>query len=505
MNRTRKLLTLAPFRRLQWKLTFSYLWVTVGTLLALMVVFGLFTVITVIRLLGSDILSDMVIDSLRTDVTPNARPYLEEEPVDVVALQRWASTSLINSQTAISLTAPPRQQQELLIGDNLRLDDGYSILVIVGPDGETLAVVPEPINPADQSYLADRLEEGRVVLGNALAGAQDNEALRARFANGQNFVAVPILGYTGKVIGGIAVSYRMPSFAEFDIWLPFLQSLLILAIPITIMAAFIGAIFGFLTSRGMTKRIQRIAIAADAWSQGDFSVVDQDKSGDELGQLSRRLNLMAEQLQNLLDTREELATVEERNRLARDLHDSVKQQVFATTMQLGAAKALMQTDPDSALGHITEAEKLAKQSQQELSILIQELRPAALEDKGLVEALRIYMADWSQQTKISGQVRVQNEKTLSLELEQTLFRVAQEALSNVARHSQAQSVDIHLAWEIETIILTIQDDGLGLPAGVSPGVGLQSMRERVERLNGRFQLDSHLNEGVTITAVIPLK
>jgi NarL family two-component system sensor histidine kinase LiaS len=211
-------------------------------------------------------------------------------------------------------------------------------------------------------------------------------------------------------------------------------------------------------------------------------------------------------LQNLLDTREELATVEERNRLARDLHDSVKQQVFATTMQLGAAKALMQTDPSSALEHIAEAEKLAKQSQQELTILIQELRPAALSDKGLAEALRLYVADWSQQTKIKGEVRVQGEQILQLELEQAVFRIVQEALSNVARHSEAQNVEVYLAWESRSISLIIQDDGIGLPDDVElePGVGLQSMQERVEGLNGRFQLSSQPQKGVTVTAVIPL-
>jgi signal transduction histidine kinase len=113
-----------------------------------------------------------------------------------------------------------------------------------------------------------------------------------------------------------------------------------------------------------------------------------DPSGDELGQLARRLNGMAEQVQNLLAVRQELAVIEERHRLARDLHDSVKQQIFAMAMQVAAARTLMDNNSDAARVRLTEAERLVKQAQQELTALIRELRPAALGDKGLVVALR---------------------------------------------------------------------------------------------------------------------
>ena len=499
MNRMRNLFSLAHFRRLQWKLTFSYIWVTVGTLLAVGVLF----VLGAIWFLGSAFLGDIILESVRTEIAPQIRPYLEQTPPDIEGLQTWMGNTLLSTQTVISVDSPPETQSDLLLGDNLRLSDGDSVLVVFDTNQELLAVVPEPTSPDMLDALPARFSKGQVIIDNALTGVTDIESLRGRFENSNHILAVPIQAENGDILGVVALAYILPSIWDNAIWRPLFQSILIFAIPLTMMAAFVGAIFGFLTSRGLTRRIQRISNAADAWSQGDFTVVDQDNSGDELGQLSRRLNQMAEQIQNLLDTREELATVEERNRLARDLHDSVKQQVFATTMQLGAARTMMQKDPIIALEHISEAEKLAKQSQQELSILIQELRPAALDDKGLVEALRHYVREWSQQTKIIGQVRVQGEQPLSLELEQALFRIAQEALSNVARHSQAQSVDVHLAWQDGTITLTIQDDGQGLSADLTEGVGLQSMRERTEALNGRFQINNHAVEGVTLTATLP--
>lgn len=96
----------------------------------------------------------------------------------------------------------------------------------------------------------------------------------------------------------------------------------------------------------------------------------------------------------------DLAVAEERNRLARDLHDSVKQQVFATSMQLGAARVLLQHNPEAARTHVVEAEQLAQQAGAELSLLIHELRPVALGNKGLAEALQAYTRDWARQTDL---------------------------------------------------------------------------------------------------------
>jgi signal transduction histidine kinase len=205
-----------------------------------------------------------------------------------------------------------------------------------------------------------------------------------------------------------------------------------------------------------------------------------------------RLNEMSEQLKALLQTRQELASLEERNRLARDLHDSVKQQVFATVMQVGAARELMTANPAAAETHLIEAERLARLAQQELTVLIRELRPAALEGRGLAAALRDYLANWSQQCGIAHNLRVQGERALALTAEQALYRVIQEALSNIARHSSATQVDIHLAWLDGRLRLTIEDNGSGFnpESNANHGVGLHSMSERVEGLNGTLTIES---------------
>jgi NarL family two-component system sensor histidine kinase LiaS len=250
-----------------------------------------------------------------------------------------------------------------------------------------------------------------------------------------------------------------------------------------------------------------LAEVTDRWSEGDFEVLAHDTRSDEVGQLARHLNHMAIQLQNLLQTRQELATLEERNRLARDLHDSVKQQIFAATMQVGAAKALIERDPAVAHTHLLEADQLVRQAQQELTGLILELRPAALEGKGLARALAEYASNWSRQTHIETEVRVSGERPLPLPMEQTLFRIAQEALANVARHSRATNAEIHLGWENGDVTLIVADNGIGFNIAYKPsrkGVGLESMRERIQALGGRFVVASQPGEGTQVIAELPL-
>jgi NarL family two-component system sensor histidine kinase LiaS len=215
---------------------------------------------------------------------------------------------------------------------------------------------------------------------------------------------------------------------------------------------------------------------------------------------------MAAQLENLLQTRGELATLEARNRFARDLHDSVKQQVFATSLQIAAARALIERDTAAAEDHLSQADELVRQAQKELNILISEMRPAALEGKGLASALREYVARWSQGAEIPADLRVQGERETPLEVEQALFRVAQEALANVARHSGAEHAEVDLIYTASTVTLRVADDGRGFDPAQSPGggFGLQSMRERLVRLGGHINVESAPGKGTRVTCVCPL-
>jgi NarL family two-component system sensor histidine kinase LiaS len=276
-------------------------------------------------------------------------------------------------------------------------------------------------------------------------------------------------------------------------------------ILIVAVIALVGVVTGALISANLRGRVTRIARAAEAWSRGDFSVTARDRSGDELGLLARDLNRMAEQIQTLLASRQALAVVEERNRLARDLHDTVKQHVFANALLVRAARKQLDRDPDAAGARLQEAERLAEQTQQELIDLIQALRPAALADKGLMGMLRAYAEEWSGRAGIAAELRAQGERVTPLDVEEAFYRVAQEALTNVARHSGASHVEIQLTWADVALEMTVRDDGRGFPVdeAAGKGLGLASMRERVEAIGGALTISSEAT-GTRLEARAPL-
>jgi NarL family two-component system sensor histidine kinase LiaS len=171
-------------------------------------------------------------------------------------------------------------------------------------------------------------------------------------------------------------------------------------------------------------------------------------------------------------------------------------------MQLSAARTSMSAT-DKAYQSVTEAERLAQQAGSELTTLIQELRPPSLERKSLPVALREHVEDWSRQNKIEAQINLDESVSVELQAEQALFRVLQEALANVARHSQASRIEVTLKSEKENVILKIEDDGIGFDASkIVKGVGLDSMQERLAAMNGNLEVSSRKSKGTRVTATV---
>ncbi|GLV53869.1 hypothetical protein KDH_07200 [Dictyobacter sp. S3.2.2.5] len=274
------------------------------------------------------------------------------------------------------------------------------------------------------------------------------------------------------------------------------------------LASALGTVAGMLISHNLTHRLHHITLASQEWSKGEFQNIIHDKTHDELGQLSKTLNTMAGQLRLLLLTRKQLAIIEERTRLKRDLHDAVKQHLFAVQMQLSTVRVLFQKDAASSYRHLIEAEKGALQAQQELATLIEALHPVALTENNLVVALQEFCHTWSERTRIAASVHIEQLPPLSTEIELAIFRVAQEALSNIARHSGARNVTLKLLSASGEITLNITDDGHGFHLATAHtrkhGIGLQSMRGRIEALDGLFTIESATCHGTSITACIPL-
>lgn len=220
----------------------------------------------------------------------------------------------------------------------------------------------------------------------------------------------------------------------------------------------------------------------------------------QVEQARDRNQRLVDELQATQKKLQELAVVEERNRLARDLHDSVKQQVYAISMQLGAARALLQ-EGHQANGPVREAERLAKQAGAELTTLIRELRPPPLEQKTLAVGLHDYVTEWSRRNNIETSINIDSDLSLSVNEEQAFFRVVQEALSNIVRHSQATQASVELIQVDSDILFCIVDAGKGFDIQlVQGGVGLDSMRERLTQIGATFQVQSEVGRGTQITA-----
>ena len=220
--------------------------------------------------------------------------------------------------------------------------------------------------------------------------------------------------------------------------------------------------------------------------------------------LVQRAALSVENMQ-LFEQTKELAVVEERNRVARDLHDSAKQKAFAALAQLGTVNGILKKDPSNAWSHLMEAENLVYEVIQELTFLIQEMYPMALKEKGLATTIREYIFEWENRNGVMINLDIQNARRLDLEMEQAIYRMLQEALANVARHSQSDRVDVSLVYDTASVAVTVQDNGLGFDANHrSGGMGLRIIKERAESIGGQACIESEPGCGTKVVITAPL-
>ena len=488
------------FRRLQWKLTVSYALVTAGTVIVLTVL--LIGIAVYFEMQNNSRTHDSFFWS-KTGFQDNV-PYLLDDPN---ALQTWLDRIRRSGFEQSDF-------QSYTVRETLDYANTFvkgSSVYVLDPDLNLIASAPA----ADKSRVGKPFESRSaygVGIEAALEAAQTGSKIYSTQSilqsDGSYIVAFPLRESDDKPVVAIVVYKVKPVVFATPSNLYLYQTFFLVTMFAMFVVAFpVGAVFGWLASRGLRKRLTNISAAAQAWSKGDFSVTPRDPSGDEIGELTRALNRMAEQLQTHIATRDELARIEERNRIARDLHDTVKQQTYAARMQLSAAKNLLSANPAAAADHIESALQLNRETQQELKLIIEELRPAALEGRGLAQALGEYAARWQNHTGIKIETRVTGERSLPLDVEQTLYRVAQESLSNVARHAAAASVSLSLDIAPSAVTLTLADDGRGFdPAAVAASsLGLQSMKHRMSEVGGTLTVESAPDKGTRVIAQAPLQ
>jgi signal transduction histidine kinase len=213
--------------------------------------------------------------------------------------------------------------------------------------------------------------------------------------------------------------------------------------------------------------------------------IQSDRLLDELQQAHDQLQVYAGQA-------EELATAKERNRLARELHDSVAQTLYGLTLQAeAAARELNNGQTDRAAEQLREIRDSAQQSLQETRLLIFELRPPILEQEGLVSAIRARLESVESRSGLKALIQLQEVGQLPAKVEAGLYGVSNEALNNVLKHARATEVKVSLKKESGKVILEIQDNGVGFDINAAAGgMGLSGMKERAEQFGGEMQIKS---------------
>ena len=488
------------FRRLQWKLTLSYAIVTAGTVLVLT------TLLIGIAAYFETQNNSRTFDSFywsKTAFQDNI-PYLLDDPQ---ALQKWVErvqrtgftwndfqSNVVRETLDYANTLITKTQPIYVLDPDLNL--------IAAAPLEDPALIGEPFRP--RAVIGFSMES---IIEAALVGDKNYYAQSISSPDGSTLAAFPLRKSDADPVTAIVIYRIKPvAFATPSNLYIYQTFFLVMMLIMFLIAVPVGAVFGWLVTRDLRRRLGTLSAASQAWSRGDFSVSPRDRSGDEIGELTRNLSGMAEQLQTLLHTRDELARMEERNRLARDLHDTVKQQTYAARMQLTAARNLLSADPPAAAAHIDTALQLNRETQQELKLIIDELRPAALQGRGLANALKEYASRWQEHTGIKVETVISGKRPLPLNVEQALYRMLQEALSNIARHAEADSVRLSLDMSPERVTMTVVDNGRGFDMNaISPNsYVLAGMQGRLSDVGGTLKVDSAPSAGTTLTAEIPL-
>lgn len=493
------------FRKLRWQLTFSYTAVTVATLLVITVIIAAVFFSKILLPYGAITPQDWI--NIATDQIQVGYGWLmsgdgirKEYLREVVNTENSIITQRLFLFADLEINARSSGKLDVIVFDTQKVL--WAVTSVNDPPLFPQSAIGTQVDTALVPGLADPLEA-------ALQGKNDAKSVFSELDAGDSFTfAIPLFNEeegNGEVIGAVAIHVRDLS-TEGDrlpyLGLVFTRTLLI----ILSVAVVVGSVFGGLTAEGLSGRFRRVAEKATAWSQGDLRERIDDRSGDEIGVLAGKLDGMAQELQELLQKRQELAVLEERNRLARDLHDSAKQLALAASFQVGAARELFERDPQQAYQHLHEAEVLVDRVRRELTDLILELRPPQVDDRPLYELLEGYAVEWANQNEISMETDLQPTDGVPLESKLCLYRILQEALANIARHSQASEVHLTLKIDTESLFMSVCDNGSGFnPTQPQEGLGLRSMRERAEAGGGEFTLTSTDGQGTCIEVRVPVR
>jgi signal transduction histidine kinase len=299
-----------------------------------------------------------------------------------------------------------------------------------------------------------------------------------------------------------------------------LYSLLLLAVLVVGGAA--TALLVLFAVGRVLKPIRELTEGAERIAAGQFEHPIIAVTGDEIEDLASQFNKMADSLKSLygdleqrvesrtrevLEQQRQLAVLEERSRVARDLHDSVSQSLYSVTLFAEAARRhLGAANSESAGQSLDQLIAASRSALKEMRLMVFELRPSELDEQGLIGALRQRLNMVEKRAGMDVQMETPPVLSLPKTLEQELYSLAQEALNNALRHANARSLLLRLRRHGAAVELVVQDDGGGFDPDTLPasgGVGIRGMNERVEKLGGRLVVESAPGQGTMVQVRIP--
>ncbi|WP_052488067.1 sensor histidine kinase [Gordoniibacillus kamchatkensis] len=287
-----------------------------------------------------------------------------------------------------------------------------------------------------------------------------------------------------------------------------------------VLVAGMGAAYGYWHASRVKRRLDPLQDTMLLLEKGNFSRPVPDLGLDEIGRLGEQLNRIMKKweeqvtsLQRLSTDNAELAekarysaVVEERQRLARELHDAVSQQLFAISMTATAVGRTLDRDFEKSKRQIHLIEEMAAVAQSEMRALLLHLRPVHLEGKRLSEGLAELLQELRAKVPMEITWDMDEDLRLPRGIEDHLFRIVQEAMSNALRHSKASRLEVKLQQRPDAARLTIRDDGVGfdLEAKKHTSYGLVSMKERVSEIGGSLHIVTAPEKGTRIDIRVPI-
>lgn len=307
-----------------------------------------------------------------------------------------------------------------------------------------------------------------------------------------------ITDQANHVVGRVRILY----IAQFDPWVQLqtiLDFLLNASLPLFLFAVPIGIICGKVASKYVTSQLQKMNVVTESWRQGDFTQRIALPSDDVLILHSKHLNGMAQDLEMFMSLKENLAVSDERNRVARELHDTVKQKLFALGLQLATSK----NNPKAmkAVGdHLIEAEIITREAQQDLMEIITQLRPAGDGENSILDRINMIAADFRRRFGVYIELNSSKPIRCNAHTEHQVLRITHEALMNAVRHGEASRIIIEGNVSQGIFNLTITDNGCGFNVKKkADGFGLFSMQDRASDLpQGALNVNSKIGQGTEV-------